>query len=136
MSARFLAALALIGAMSLAQAAPTHKARPKPAPTSKPSPVAQLCHPLAQMHAMVAQLGGGDWVQLSADQLDFVRDLYVAMPPPSGPPKGGIAFMAPVPGPLGAIIIFSDGEQSCSNIAGMFPVFLERLIDLGGKDGL
>lgn len=57
----------------------------------------------------------GSWVELTADQWQFLRGVYVLHPrTAAGMPFGGKAALAQIPGDEGGMVFFIDGETACS----------------------
>jgi hypothetical protein len=57
----------------------------------------------------------GKWIQLTADQWEFLRGIYAMNPlTPPGLPYGDKAALAKVDGNDGGLIFFIDGDKACT----------------------
>ena len=57
----------------------------------------------------------GKWIQLTADQWQFLRGIYAMNPlTPPGLPYGDRAALARVDGNSGGLIFFIDGDKACT----------------------
>jgi hypothetical protein len=57
----------------------------------------------------------GHWIQLTADQWQFLRGVYAMNPQtPPGLPYGDKAALAKVDGNSGGLIFFIDGDKACT----------------------
>ena len=57
----------------------------------------------------------GKWIQLTADQWEFLRGIYAMNPlTPPGLPYGDKAALAKVDGNSGGLIFFIDGDKACT----------------------
>ena len=64
-------------------------------------------------HAIEAR--NGKWIQLTADQWEFLRGIYAMNPlTPPGLPYGDKAALAKVDGNSGGLIFFIDGDKACT----------------------
>jgi hypothetical protein len=64
-------------------------------------------------HAIEAR--NGKWIQLTADQWEFLRGIYAMNPlTPPGLPYGDKAALAKVDGNDGGLIFFIDGDKACT----------------------
>jgi hypothetical protein len=58
---------------------------------------------------------GGQWIELTMNQLQFLRGIYVLNPTtPQGLPYGDRAVLARFNAGSGGLIFFIDGEQACT----------------------
>jgi hypothetical protein len=57
----------------------------------------------------------GKWIQLTADQWQFLRGIYAMNPlTPPGLPYGDKAALAKVDGDSGGLVFFIDGDKACT----------------------
>jgi hypothetical protein len=57
----------------------------------------------------------GKWIQLTAEQWEFLRGIYAMNPlTPPGLPYGDKAALARVDGNSGGLIFFIDGDKACT----------------------
>ena len=57
----------------------------------------------------------GQWIQLTQEQWQFLRGVYVVNPQtPPGLPYGDKAALAEVDGNPGALVFFIDGNKACT----------------------
>ncbi|HEY1862083.1 MAG TPA: hypothetical protein VGG77_00030 [Roseiarcus sp.] len=57
----------------------------------------------------------GKWIQLTADQWQFLRGIYAMNPlTPPGLPYGDKAALAKVEGDSGGLVFFIDGDKACT----------------------
>jgi hypothetical protein len=57
----------------------------------------------------------GKWIELTADQWQFLRGIYAMNPEtPPGLPYGDKAALAQVDGDNGGLIFFIDGDRACT----------------------
>jgi hypothetical protein len=57
----------------------------------------------------------GRWIELTADQWQFLRGIYAMNPlTPAGLPHGDHAVLAQVEGEAGGLIFFVDGDKACT----------------------
>ena len=57
----------------------------------------------------------GKWIELTADQWQFLRGVYVLNPnTPAGMPFGDKAVLAQVSGDTGGLVFFIDGDRACT----------------------
>jgi hypothetical protein len=57
----------------------------------------------------------GRWIELTADQWQFLRGIYAMNPQtPAGLPYGDHAVLAQVAGDTGGLIFFIDGDKACT----------------------
>ena len=57
----------------------------------------------------------GRWIQLTADQWEFLRGIYAMNPlTPPGLPYGDKAALAKVEGDSGGLVFFIDGDKACT----------------------
>ena len=64
-------------------------------------------------HAIEAR--NGKWIQLTADQWEFLRGIYAMNPlTPPGLPYGDKAALAKVDGNSGGLVFFIDGDKACT----------------------
>jgi hypothetical protein len=64
-------------------------------------------------HAIEAR--NGKWIQLTAEQWEFLRGIYAMNPlTPPGLPYGDKAALAKVDGNDGGLIFFIDGDKACT----------------------
>ena len=60
----------------------------------------------------------GKWIELTADQWQFLRGVYVLNPnTPAGMPFGDKAVLAQVTGDTGGLVFFIDGGRACTPMA-------------------
>lgn len=60
----------------------------------------------------------GKWIQLTPEQLQFMRGVFVLNPnTPPGLPFGDKAVLAQVDGDAGGLIFFIDGDRACTPMA-------------------
>lgn len=60
----------------------------------------------------------GKWIELTADQWQFLRGIYAMNPlTPPGLPFGDKAALAKVEGDSGALVFFIDGDRACTPMA-------------------
>jgi hypothetical protein len=60
----------------------------------------------------------GKWIELTADQWQFLRGVYVLNPnTPAGMPFGDKAVLAQVSGDTGGLVFFIDGDRACTPMA-------------------
>jgi hypothetical protein len=88
------------------------------APSGPQRPCVDIAVPKAAITAH-----GGTWTDLTAEQWEFLRGVYVLNPnTPEGLPFGSRAVLAQIKGHDGAIVYFIDGEKACA------PMFIPQLI--------
>ena len=64
-------------------------------------------------HAIEAR--NGKWIQLTAQQWEFLRGIYAMNPlTPPGLPYGDKAALAKVDGNSGGLVFFIDGDKACT----------------------
>ncbi len=64
-------------------------------------------------HAIEAH--NGKWIELTADQWEFLRGIYAMNPlTPPGLPYGDKAALAKVDGNSGGLVFFIDGDLACT----------------------
>jgi hypothetical protein len=57
----------------------------------------------------------GKWIELTADQWEFLRGIYAMNPlTPPGLPFGDKAALAKVEGNAGGLVFFIDGDRACT----------------------
>jgi hypothetical protein len=57
----------------------------------------------------------GKWIELTSEQWQFLRGIYVVNPnTPAGLPYGDRAVLAQVEGNAGGLVFFIDGERACT----------------------
>jgi hypothetical protein len=57
----------------------------------------------------------GKWIELTPEQLQFLRGIYAMNPDtPPGLPYGDKAVLAQVEGNAGGLVFFIDGEKACT----------------------
>jgi hypothetical protein len=57
----------------------------------------------------------GKWIELTSDQWQFLRGIYVVNPgTPPGLPYGDRAVLAQIEGKAGGLVFFIDGDKACS----------------------
>ena len=57
----------------------------------------------------------GKWIQLTAEQWEFLRGIYAMNPlTPPGLPYGDKAALAKVDGNSGGLVFFIDGDKACT----------------------
>jgi hypothetical protein len=57
----------------------------------------------------------GKWIELTADQWQFLRGIYAMNPlTPPGLPYGDKAALAKVDGNSGGLVFFIDGDKACT----------------------
>ena len=77
------------------------------------SETAQCVDVSVPKHAIEAR--NGKWIQLTADQWEFLRGVYAMNPlTPPGLPYGDKAALAKVDGNDGGLIFFIDGDKACT----------------------
>ena len=77
------------------------------------SETAQCVDVSVPKHAIEAR--NGKWIQLTADQWEFLRGIYAMNPlTPPGLPYGDKAALAKVDGNSGGLIFFIDGDTACT----------------------
>ena len=77
------------------------------------SETAQCVDVSVPKHAIEAR--NGKWIQLTADQWEFLRGIYAMNPlTPPGLPYGDKAALARVDGNSGGLIFFIDGDKACT----------------------
>ncbi|HEY6736043.1 MAG TPA: hypothetical protein VI256_19985 [Roseiarcus sp.] len=77
------------------------------------SETAQCVDVSVPKHAIEAR--NGKWIQLTADQWEFLRGIYAMNPlTPPGLPYGDKAALAKVDGNSGGLIFFIDGDKACT----------------------
>jgi hypothetical protein len=60
---------------------------------------------------------GGRVIELTQDQLQFLRGIYVMNPePPGGLPYGDRAMLVQVDGHSDGLVLFVDGDQACNTM--------------------
>ena len=60
----------------------------------------------------------GKWIELTTDQWQFLRGVYVLNPnTPAGMPFGDKAVLAQIAGDAGALVFFIDGGRACTPMA-------------------
>jgi hypothetical protein len=83
---------------------------PKPAPKA----AASSCVDASVPQAAIA-VHSGKWIELSGDQWQFLRGIYVMNPlTPPGLPYGDKAVLAKVPGDKGGVVFFIDDKRACT----------------------
>ena len=76
----------------------------------------------------------GKWIELNADQLQFLRGVYALNPyTPPGMPFGDKAVLAQVPGDSGGMVFFIDGERACTPMAVPGEI-IEMILDVGSNN--
>jgi hypothetical protein len=61
------------------------------------------------------EASNGKWIELTADQWEFLRGIYAMNPlTPPGLPYGDKAALAKVDGNDGGMIFFIDGDRACT----------------------
>ena len=61
---------------------------------------------------------GGKWIELTHDQWQFLRGIFVLNPlTPAGLPFGDKAVLAQVPEENGGVVFFIDGLRACTPMA-------------------
>jgi hypothetical protein len=94
--------LAALGALALAIAGPAEAAAPG------------RCIDIAVPKGAVAE-HGGKWTDLTPDQWQFLRGVYVVNPETApGLPFGDKAALAQVEGNSGGLVFFIDGDKACT----------------------
>ncbi|RBP02546.1 hypothetical protein DFR50_15122 [Roseiarcus fermentans] len=74
------------------------------------------------------EAGKGQWIELTADQWEFLRGVYAMNPlTPPGLPYGDKAALARVEGNDGGLVFFLDGNLACTPMAA--PKALLALLD-------
>jgi hypothetical protein len=59
----------------------------------------------------------GTWIELTPEQWQFMRGVYVASPEtPPGLPYGDKAALAQVDGNTGGLVFFIDGDKACTPV--------------------
>ena len=77
------------------------------------SETAQCVDVSVPKHAIEAR--NGKWIQLTADQWEFLRGIYAMNPlTPPGLPYGDKAALAKVDGNSGGLVFFIDGDKACT----------------------
>ena len=77
------------------------------------SETAQCVDVSVPKHAIEAR--NGKWIQLTADQWEFLRGIYAMNPEtPPGLPYGDKAALAKVDGNSGGLVFFIDGDKACT----------------------
>jgi hypothetical protein len=57
----------------------------------------------------------GKWIELTADQWQFLRGIYAMNPlTPPGLPYGDKAALAKIDGSAGGLVFFIDGDKACT----------------------
>jgi hypothetical protein len=57
----------------------------------------------------------GKWIELTADQWEFLRGIYAMNPlTPPGLPYGDKAALAKLDGSAGGLVFFIDGDKACT----------------------
>lgn len=70
----------------------------------------------------------GQWIELTAEQWEFLRGVYAMNPTtPPGLPYGNKAALARVNGNEGGLVFFLDGDRACTPMAA--PKALLALLD-------
>ena len=83
-------------------------------PASAAGESAPLCADIAGPKAMVAE-HHGRWIELNADQWQFLRGVYAMNPEtPPGLPYGDRAALARFDGIGSGIVFFIDGDKACT----------------------
>jgi hypothetical protein len=60
----------------------------------------------------------GKWIELTADQWQFLRGVFVLNPnTPPGLPYGDKAALAQIDGDPGGLVFFIDGDRACTPMA-------------------
>ena len=63
----------------------------------------------------VVEAQKGKWIELTADQWQFLRGIYAMNPlTPPGLPYGDKAALAKVDGNAGGLVFFIDGDRACT----------------------
>lgn len=76
-----------------------------------------LCRDVSASKALVAA-HHGRWIDLSPDQWQFLRGVFVVNPEtPAGLPFGDRAALARFEGYVGGIVFFIDGDKACTPMA-------------------
>jgi len=74
------------------------------------------------------EAGKGQWIELTAEQWEFLRGVYAMNPlTPPGLPYGNKAALARVGGNEGGLVFFLDGDRACTPMAA--PKALLALLD-------
>ena len=74
------------------------------------------------------EAGKGQWIELTAEQWEFLRGVYAMNPlTPPGLPYGNKAALARVEGNDGGLVFFLDGDRACTPMAA--PKALLALLD-------
>ncbi len=73
-----------------------------------------LCRPVPDIMARM-RADGGTWTELTSDQWQFLRGVFVLDPAtPAGLPFGDKAALAQVGDGKGGVVFFLDGERACT----------------------
>jgi hypothetical protein len=76
--------------------------------------VANLCIDASVPKAAITARNG-KWIQLTPEQWQFLRGIYVVNPnTPPGLPYGDKAVLAEVDGNAGGLVFFIDGDKACT----------------------
>jgi hypothetical protein len=76
----------------------------------------------------VVEAEKGKWIELTAEQWEFLRGVYAMNPlTPPGLPYGNRAALARVEGNEGGLVFFLDGDRACTPMAA--PKALLALLD-------
>jgi len=60
----------------------------------------------------------GKWIELTPEQWQFLRGIYVMIPnTPGGLPYGDRAVLAQVEGDAGGLVFFIDGDKACTPVS-------------------
>ncbi len=88
-------------------------AAPSLAADAPASPVSRCADVAAARQAVAAR--GGIWIELTSDQWQFLRGVFVLNPnTPPGLPPGDRAALARADGASGALVFFLDGARACT----------------------
>ena len=79
---------------------------------------AESCRPLAQVRAEVAAHADGRWIELTPEQWQFARGIFVLNPnTPPGLPYGDRAALIQRGDEKSGLLLFLDGDQACEPMA-------------------
>jgi hypothetical protein len=77
-----------------------------------------VCRPLADIRAEVAAHGDGRWIELTPEQWQFSRGIFVLNPnTPPGLPYGDRAALIQRADDKGGLVLFLDGDRACEPMA-------------------
>ena len=74
-----------------------------------------VCRPLADIRAAVAAHNDSRWIELTPEQWQFARGLFVLNPnTPAGLPYGDKAELVQRAGDKDGVVLFLDGDKGCT----------------------